>query len=225
MAEVQKDTAVLKELLTINGAHIVDIGSGAGQLVRYLTRQGARVTGLECGVAQLAKARSSDTAGDEQYVEGVAQALPFEDAMFDIAIFFNSLHHVPVDHMRTALTEAARVVKSGGLVYVAEPIASGSGYELFAPIDDETSVRAAAYASIQATSLMAVNEVFYDTVYHETDFASFKEDSIRIDPARRGPFEAIESELRRSFNRLGVVDEKGVRFDQPMRVNLLKKPM
>jgi hypothetical protein len=109
---------------------------------------------------------------------------------------------------------------------VGEPIASGRGFELHAPIDDETSVRSSAYDAIQNAAthgLTQVREIFYDTVYHYENFAAFKDEMIRIDPTRRAPFEAMKDDLRSTFERLGITDEHGIRFDQPMRVNVLKK--
>jgi len=46
---------------------------------------------------------------------------------------------------------------------------------------------------------------------------------IRIEPRRRDLFEPVESDLREIFDRLGVAEEPGMRFEQPMRINLLKK--
>ena len=226
MIEIRSNESVLNEVLDLNGLRVLDIGSGAGEKVRYMTRQGARVTGLECGALQLEKARSYPPEGDEVYLEGVGQKQPFDDESFDVVTFFNSLHHVPVDHMAGALTEAKRVIKPVGTVYVAEPIASGRGFELHAPIDDETSVRTCAYDAIRNVAthgLRQVREIFYDTVYHYENFATFKDEMIRIDPTRRAPFEASENDLRSAFERLGIPDEQGVRFDQPMRVNILQK--
>jgi len=126
--------------------------------------------------------------------------------------------------MLTAIAEAERVTRPKGTIYVAEPIAAGNGYELSSPIDDKATVRAMAYDCVQnaiADDLTPVCELFYDTVYHHKDFEAFKEEMIRIDPMRLVPFETMETDLQIAFNRFGVLDERGVRFDQPMRVNLL----
>ncbi len=223
---MQTNESVLCRVLQLKGLQVVDIGSGAGEMVRYMTGQGARVTGLECGALQLEKARSFPLAGDEVYLEGFGQALPFDDDSFCLATFFNSLHHVPLAHMATALAEARRVVRPGGTIYVGEPIAAGSGFELHAPIDDETSVRTRAYEAIRfavAQGLTEVEEIFYETANHYENFAAFKEETIRVEPRRRAPFEAMEDDLRNAFDRLGVPEEAGIRFDQPMRVNVLRK--
>ena len=226
MSEIRSNESVLNEALDLKGLKIADIGSGAGEMVRYMTCQGARVTGLECGELQLEKARSFPTEGDEVYLEGIGQQQPFDDVSFDVVTFFKSLHHVPLEHMAGALAEAMRVVKPAGTVYVGEPIAAGSGFELNAPIDDETSVRTSAYDAIQNAAthgLRQVREIFYDTVYHYENFTAFKDEMIRIDPTRRAPFEAIEDDLRSTFEQLGISDERGIRFDQAMRVNVWQK--
>lgn len=224
--DVRTNGSVIREVLSLEGSRVLDVGSGDGSLVRYLTRHGARATGLECGTAQLEKAHSYATEGDEDYVEGVGQNMPFDDASFDTAIFSNSLHHIPAQHMLAALGEAARVIKPAGIVYVAEPIASGSGFEVHAPIDDETIVRTKAYDAIGRTAevgLQQEQEISFHTIYHYVDFDEMKDDTIRIDPTRRDLIEAMEDGLRALFERLGVADEKGMRFDQPMRVNVLRK--
>ncbi len=226
MTEFRTNGSVLREVLSLDGLHVLDVGSGDGSLVRYLVRHGAHATGLECGAAQLEKARSYAPEGDEVYVEGVGEDLPFEDTTFDAAIFSNSLHHVPPEHMATALGEAARVIKPDGTVYVAEPVAAGSGFELHASIDDETEVRAAAYKAIReadTVGLRGVREISFHTSYHYTGFDEFKDDTIRIQPKRRELFESMEDDLRVGYDRLGVPEEKGMRFDQPMRVNVLRK--
>jgi len=226
MIEFRTNGSVLREVLSLDGLRVLDVGSGDGSLVRYMTRHGAVATGLECGAAQLEKAHSYACEGEEVYVEGFGQELPFDDGGFDTAIFFNSLHHIPGEHMAAALAEATRVCKPGGVVYVAEPIAAGTGFELHAPVDDETSVRAAAYSAISSAvtdGSFDAREIFYHTAYHYDDFETFKDDTIRIDPKRRAPFEAMENELLALYNRLGIPEEKGMRFDQPMRVNVLQK--
>jgi len=104
---IRRSTEVLEELVAPRGKRIIDVGSGDGNVVRLLTRSGARVTGIEVQPEQLAKARASERAFDEDYVEGTAEAMPLPDALADVVVFFNSLHHVPVPSMGRAMAEAA----------------------------------------------------------------------------------------------------------------------
>ncbi|MBT4888388.1 MAG: class I SAM-dependent methyltransferase [Rhodospirillales bacterium] len=223
MSEFRTNGSVLREHLQLEGLHIVDIGSGAGDLVRYMTKHGAKVVGLECGAAQLKKANESPLQGDETYVEGFGQDMPFNDGQFDAAVFFNSLHHVPPEHMTAALSEASRVVKNNGTIYIAEPLASGTGFELHAPIDDETEVRKLALQAIHSisTSMSGTREVTYSTSYFYDDYEDFRAESIRIDPVRQPIFDDRDDALRANFDKLGEMEEKGYRFDQPMRINIL----
>ena len=79
MPDIRSNVSVLCENLVLNNLDIVDIGSGAGEKVRYMTSQGAHVTGLECGTLQLEKARSYPPEDDEVYVEGFGQEMPFDE--------------------------------------------------------------------------------------------------------------------------------------------------
>ena len=49
--------AVLAEVLSPEGLTIADVGCGDGAMVRHLTREGARVVGIEPNEPQLARAR------------------------------------------------------------------------------------------------------------------------------------------------------------------------
>lgn len=226
MSSITSNTQVLTELLPLQGTSVLDIGSGDGAMVRFMTEAGATVVGLECGLEQLALANSIPAVGSERYMQGVGQALPFDNAVFDTATFFMSLHHVPENDMLVALQEAARVVKDNGFVYVAEPLARGSGFEVHAPIDDETHVRQKAVEAMQSATENALTqsqEIYYDTRYSYADFAEYKDQLIRIDPSRAKPFSAMENELMKLFDILGVPSEQGMEFEQPMRVNVFRK--
>lgn len=94
---------VLETLVPVVGRDGVDIGCGGGDLVRALTLRGARMVGVECNAAALTCARAADPAGDETYLFGTAEELPVDDAAADVAIFFRSLHHVPVNRQDDAL--------------------------------------------------------------------------------------------------------------------------
>ena len=101
---------VLRELLDPAGKRVIDVGCGDGALARALTREGARVTGVEIDGTMLAPALAALPAGDERYVEGRGESLPFADESADVVIYFNSLHHVPAGLQAKALAEARRVL-------------------------------------------------------------------------------------------------------------------
>lgn len=225
-AAPRHNSEVLTATVELAGKKAVDVGCGEGNLVRLMTRHGAKVFGVECNPQQLEKALAEKPVGDEVYYEGRAEELPFADASIDLVVFFNSLHHVAEAKMGEALAEAARVLKPGGMVYVCEPVAEGPHFELMQPVHDETHVRAKAYAALQGVAPLGLEPVKEFTYIHPAlhpDFAAFKARMLRINPHRADDFAALEADLRAAFDRLGTPTDDGIRFDQPMRVNLLVK--
>ena len=68
----------------LSGKRVVDVGCGAGGLVRFLREQGASPIGVECGEAMISQARDADPEHVESYLDGVGQDLPVEDASVDV---------------------------------------------------------------------------------------------------------------------------------------------
>jgi demethylmenaquinone methyltransferase/2-methoxy-6-polyprenyl-1,4-benzoquinol methylase len=94
-------------------ARVLDIGSGTGMLCKF---------GHKCR-DDLAYVAVDPAEGMMKYAENhvetykaTAEALPFEDNSFDVAMMGESLHHFrDVDE---ALTECARVLKVGGSLFI-----------------------------------------------------------------------------------------------------------
>lgn len=220
------NSEVLTATLELQGKKVIDVGCGEGHLVRLMTRHGAKAFGVECSALQLEQAHQQKPVGGEIYYEGRAEKLPFDADSIDVAVFFNSLHHVDIDHMELALTEAARVLKSGGVLYVCEPVAEGPHFALMQPVHDETVVRAKAYEALLGAATVGLNAEDEFTYIHpamHNDFAQFKERMLRINPHRAEDFDKLEANLEASFERLGKAQKGGFAFDQPMRVNVLSK--
>lgn len=221
-----KNHQMICDILPLLGNLVLDVGCGDGALVRLMTREGAQVIGLDNNPVQLTKARASEAAGDETYMEGVGQDLPLVRKSIDIVVMFNSLHHIPVPDQSQALKEAYRVLQTNGLLAVFEPIAEGPHFKLNEPVDDETFVRAAAHRAIKQApkfKFKEVRESTYDNIVTYANFAAFRDRCLRIDPSRKDAFHEHEEELRHLFDSLGSVQENGFGFVQPMRVNLLRK--
>lgn len=226
--ENRKNADVLRAELDLAGKQVLDVGCGEGHLTRMMAHAGAQVIGLECSAGQLEKARAYEKARDECYIDGVGENLPFEDASFDIVVFFNSLHHIPVELQAQALQEAARVLKPLGVIYISEPIASGAHFDLLKPVDDETAVRKAAYDVIKGAETMGlawVKELTYNHPVRRKSYEEMREKLIGPNPEREKIFQEQGEALRMAFEKLSTRGEDGFYyFDQPTRVNILKKP-
>jgi SAM-dependent methyltransferase len=217
---------LLEELLDVRDRDVLDVGCGEGMLVRRLASVGARAVGIDPSTVVLERARRTEPSDKPtRFVEGAAEALPFPYRSIDTVVFFNSLHHVPLESMDAALAEAARVLRPGGVLYVQEPLAEGSFFELMVLVEDETRVRGAAQEALRR----ALEGDFVEldrrdvllTVRHD-DFEAFRDQMLTVEPARAAAFEEHQAALHASFARLGRDAEGGHEFEQPFRINLFR---
>lgn len=219
-------TDVVTDAIKIDSCRILDVGCGAGGLVRWLAEQGARVTGLETQHDLVEAARQRQPVASEDYVEGGGEDLPFADSEFDVVIFSFSLHHVPARSMRDALGEAYRVLKPGGAVLVVEPVADGDYFALVRMIDDETEVRRLALEALRdrdAHGLAPGEERFYRMRRWFDGPDQFVARMVEVDPARQALIDDNRVELDKRFFVHGKRDEKGYCFEMEIRSNMLLK--
>jgi SAM-dependent methyltransferase len=225
--EVISDMGMLERLVPPSGKDVVDVGCGAGALVRALTDRGARVTGVEVSESQMAEAIEHDGGRGGRYLVGRAERLPLEDSSVDIVVFMRSLHHVPRNELSAALAEARRVIRPAGAVYVAEPLAEGDFFELTRMVDDETEVRAEAQTALAEASVAGLNRaatIDYDAPLTVAGLPGLRARVVGADPARAGRFDELSAELAEGLERLGEPGEKPGewRFRHPMRADVLR---
>jgi ubiquinone/menaquinone biosynthesis C-methylase UbiE len=216
----------LAEHVDLAGKRVVDIGAGAGKLVRFLREQGADPIGIECGEAMISQARDADPEHLDAYVEGVGEDLPLDDASVDVAVFSSSLHHVPAEHMAAALGEAERVLRSGGTLVVLEPVAEGPGYEAHRLVDDETEVRAFAQTALDNDLPEAMTEhktLRFQSSYSYADFAELEHTMVSIDPERRAAFESVKTEMESLFHQWTVEHDGAYWLTQPYLLRIFTK--
>jgi ubiquinone/menaquinone biosynthesis C-methylase UbiE len=106
------------------GATVVDIGCGTGTLTIVLAMaadpRGATVIGVDGDPEVLALAHAKPWADKVQWRKGLATALPLPGASADRVVMSLLLHHLEPAAKRTALAEAARVLRPGGRLHVAD---------------------------------------------------------------------------------------------------------
>jgi len=100
-----------------SGMRVLDIGCGTGQSRQVYARHTATYVGLDLSLGALRRAAARHP--QSAWLQADALRLPFSDGAFDVVAFSSVLHHVP--NMDLALSEAARVVVPGGLVFAFDP--------------------------------------------------------------------------------------------------------
>lgn len=94
----------------------LDVGCGEGRFCRMMRDAGvSAVTGIDPTRGLLESARAADPDGD--YREGIAEALPFADASFDLVVSYLTL--IDISDIRAAIPQMARVLAPGGTLLIA----------------------------------------------------------------------------------------------------------
>jgi SAM-dependent methyltransferase len=114
-------------LLPPPGVATLDVGCGEGRLPRDLAARGYRVVGVDPSPTLIEAARAAHADGS--YVEGRAEALPFDDGAFDLVTAFMTLHDV--DDLEAAVRECARVLARDGRLAIAivHPLNSAGSFD------------------------------------------------------------------------------------------------
>ena len=101
---------------SVAGKTIVEVGCGTGDFSVRLAEAGASVTAVDFSSHAIGIARSKARHHRQAITFHVAdaQALPFEDATFDVAFSCECLEHVPSP--RQMLAELHRILKPGGIL-------------------------------------------------------------------------------------------------------------
>lgn len=224
-ALIDDELDLLDELISLSDRDIIELGCGAAQLARALLARhpDSRIIGLEIDERQHAKNLAAPQAG-LRFVSGVAEAIPFADKSFDLALMLKSLHHVPVASMAKALTEVARVLRLEGRLYVSEPVYDGAFNEVIRLFNDEGVVRAAAQVAVDAAIETGIWEQVaerrFETPVRFADFSDFEMRLMRPTYAEHHIDDAKRAEVRSAFEpHLG---KDGALFQRPMHVRVLR---
>jgi 2-polyprenyl-6-hydroxyphenyl methylase / 3-demethylubiquinone-9 3-methyltransferase len=96
---------------------VLDVGCGGGILSEEFAKIGCRVTGIDRSQASLetAQRHAAQQGLQIEYRPGLAEALPCENASFDIVVCCDVLEHV--DDLEKVVSEVARALKPGGSLF------------------------------------------------------------------------------------------------------------
>lgn len=98
---------------------VADIGCNAGTQSRCWLEQGHRIRGLDISgdLVALASERNREFGRRATFEVGSATSLPWPDATFDVCLLPELLEHV--EDWESCLSEAVRVLKLGGSIYLS----------------------------------------------------------------------------------------------------------
>lgn len=224
---VCSESDIYRACLPLTGARILELGCGAAEHTRAIAALDptVRITALEVDARQHEKNCASDRPQNVEFKAGGAEAIPAAAASFDIVLMFKSLHHVPAAALAPALREIHRVLKAGGLAYISEPIFAGPFNDILRLFHDEEQVRRLAFNAIvdavESGLFDVVEQVFFRAPVMFADFADFERRIIGATHTEHRLEPAIYAEVKARIEAAAGVD--GIRFEAPMRVDLLRK--
>jgi SAM-dependent methyltransferase len=114
------------------GASLLDVACGSGQLALIAARRGVRVTGVDIAANSIraARERAQAEALPARFDEGDAEALPYADASFDmVASLFGAMFAPRPD---LVALELIRVCRPGGTIAMANWTKTGFIGQMFA---------------------------------------------------------------------------------------------
>jgi ubiquinone/menaquinone biosynthesis C-methylase UbiE len=119
--EYARTLDLLGRLLPAGPLDILDVGGGTGRYAAWLAERGHRVQLLDVVPLHLEQASARAAAGASYTVAwGDARELAGDDASFDVVLLMGPLYHLPkASDRQTALKEAVRVTRPGGVVICA----------------------------------------------------------------------------------------------------------
>jgi ubiquinone/menaquinone biosynthesis C-methylase UbiE len=221
------ESDIYNRLLALDGKHILELGCGSADITRDIATTGEQrsITALE--VDEVAHDRNLQITDlpNVTFVLAGAQDIPLEDESVDIVFMFKSLHHVPLEMMEPSMREIRRVLKTGGLAYISEPVFAGDFNEVLRLFHDEEKVRQAAFDTIRRSVddglFELVTQTFFNSPMRFENFQEFENNTIRATHSDHDLDDDLYERVKRRFAQ--HVGEDGAHFLMPIRVDLLRK--
>lgn len=108
--QAQYRDRLLREVISYRPVSVLEVGCGGGAFLRSAASSGLELHGIDPDSTLVGQIQ------EEGFVAqvGIAEALPFQTASFDVAVFSYTAHHIA--NWAAALSEALRVCRLGVVV-------------------------------------------------------------------------------------------------------------
>jgi len=184
----------------------------------------AEIVATEVDEIQHAKNVAAPPIPGVRFARGGAEAIDAPDASFDAVLMLKSLHHVPVNSLEAAMREIARVLGPGGVAWISEPIFRGGFNDVMRIFHDEQHVREAAFAALRHAVdeglFDAAAQLFFSVERRFEDFPDFEAKMLGVTHTQHRLDPPTLARVRAEFE--VHAGPEGARFEQPMRVDLLR---
>lgn len=124
----------IRECLSPTAGNVLEVGCGTGRLTADLAMVADNLVATDPFLEELRSARTCVEI-PVWLVVALGELLPIAAKSIDTVVFTLSLHH---QEPYKALSEARRVLKEDGQIFVLEPVADSMIAKLFAILDDES---------------------------------------------------------------------------------------
>lgn len=165
--------------LARTGPRLLDLGSGTGDDVRVLAKQGFWTVGLDFAWNALSFSRDMFPRGRWVQADLRDRRLPFRDASFDAVTARCSLHYFTLPQTQRIVDEVARVLAPGGsfafVVNAAEHLRRKLRYDY-------------ASAKVLEPRTMRFKDGLVRHFFTEADLRKLLGKNFEIEYARQGPF-------------------------------------
>lgn len=226
---ISSDMEQISRLLPIRpGQKLLELGCGRAETTCMIANRlpDLDITGTEVDSIQHAKNTKLPPQPNVTFMLGGAEQINLPDNSVDYVLMLKSLHHVPIELMSIALGEISRVLVSGGLAYISEPVYAGEFNEILRLFHDEKLVREAAIDAIERSitegQFELVRQLYFDAT---RSFEGFEDFERLIIGATHTDFQITKQlmlQIQSAFQQhvdpnTGLAD-----FRHPLRVDLLR---
>ena len=109
---------LLREVTLHPGATVLDVGCGTGALLKLFSGVG-EINGYGIDIAEKMISEARKKCPGMSFHIARCDNMPFEDSAFDVVVSCMAFHHY--DNKKGFAKEVARVLKPGGILYIADP--------------------------------------------------------------------------------------------------------